>query len=68
MAHAKVLKSLEAKLLIVDIACVRQAIGAEEQGIAGLKLQGEFVVLDAGEKTGRDARDLKGAAILSAEK
>ena len=35
---ADIAKALEAKLLVVDIARFRQAVGAEEHGIAGLKL------------------------------
>src|ERR1700740_3134823 len=68
VAAANFLKAFEAELLIVEIACLRQAIRAEKQGIAGLKLQGEFVVLDAGKKARRDARNLKGAALPPAEK
>jgi hypothetical protein len=67
-AAANVLNASEAKLLIVDIAGFRQTIGAEDHGIAGLKLEREFVVGDAGEKARRDAGKLKDAAILSTEK
>lgn len=64
MAAANVLQARKAEFLIATIPGVHQAIGAEDHGVARLKLEREFVIRDAGEKSRWDAGNLQNAAVL----
>jgi len=67
MAVTEGFEALQPELLVVGVAGVGKAVGAEEQAIARLVLHGEFVVTDGGEEARRDTGDLQDLALLIAQ-
>ena len=68
VAAADILHAGQAKLRAVNIVSFGQAIGAKQQGIAGLKRESKLIIAHAGVKPQRDARESDYAAFLPAQK
>jgi hypothetical protein len=67
VAAADVLDAFDAEVLVGDVACIGQSVGAEKQRVSGLELHREFIIGCSREKPRGKAGNLKDVGLIAAK-